>query len=241
MTLDSEHGNTTPTHCHYHFIEQVASRPRWGRALGRRGVGAPGHKTATREASDCVAWSSEEIGLEEGQLSTAGSPATTQARAAPWRRCCRARECECVARRRRARGRRVRVAPLSWPWPARASRAVALDVAATKEMGKAEVTGGEMSTPQRTSEPFMRSNELCPQEIDCPVRLAYQPLASSTFLSEQTIHQQPINSTFLSEHISTSHQPPAKRTNEQAVPRCFLRAMREKATCTAAARLTSEP
>jgi hypothetical protein len=36
-----------------------------------------------------------------------------------------------------------------------------------------------------------------------PVRLAYQP--------EQTSHQQPASSTFLSEQISTSHQP-----NEQA-------------------------
>jgi hypothetical protein len=42
--------------------------------------------------------------------------------------------------------------------------------------------------------------------------LAYQPPASSTFLSDQTSHQQPANSTFLSEQISTSHQPPAKRT-----------------------------
>jgi hypothetical protein len=45
-----------------------------------------------------------------------------------------------------------------------------------------------------------------------PVRLAYQPPASSTFLSEQISHQQPASSTFLSEQISTSHQPPAKRT-----------------------------
>jgi hypothetical protein len=45
-----------------------------------------------------------------------------------------------------------------------------------------------------------------------PVRLAYQPPASSTFLSEQTSHQQPASSTFLSEQISTSHQP-----NEQAL------------------------
>jgi hypothetical protein len=45
-----------------------------------------------------------------------------------------------------------------------------------------------------------------------PVRLAYQPPASSTLLSEQTSHQQSSNSTFLSEQISTSHQPPAKRT-----------------------------
>jgi hypothetical protein len=44
------------------------------------------------------------------------------------------------------------------------------------------------------------------------VRLAYQPPASSTFLSEQTSHQQSASSTFLSEQISTSHQPPAKRT-----------------------------
>jgi hypothetical protein len=45
-----------------------------------------------------------------------------------------------------------------------------------------------------------------------PVRSAYQPPASSTFLSEQTSHQQSASSTFLSEQISTSHQPPAKRT-----------------------------
>jgi hypothetical protein len=42
--------------------------------------------------------------------------------------------------------------------------------------------------------------------------LAYQPLASNTFLSQQTSHQQPANNTFLSEQTSTSHQPPAKRT-----------------------------
>jgi hypothetical protein len=45
-----------------------------------------------------------------------------------------------------------------------------------------------------------------------PVRLAYQPPASSTFLLEQTSYRQPANSTFLSEQISTSHQQPAKRT-----------------------------
>jgi hypothetical protein len=45
-----------------------------------------------------------------------------------------------------------------------------------------------------------------------PVRLAYQPPASSNFLSEQTSHQQSASSTFLSEQTSTSHQPPAKRT-----------------------------
>jgi hypothetical protein len=43
------------------------------------------------------------------------------------------------------------------------------------------------------------------------VRLAYQPPASSTFLSEQISHQQSANSTFLSSQISTRHQP-----NEQA-------------------------
>jgi hypothetical protein len=48
-----------------------------------------------------------------------------------------------------------------------------------------------------------------------PVRLAYQPTASSTFLSEQTSRHQPASSTFLSEQTSTSHQPPAKRTGCQ--------------------------
>jgi hypothetical protein len=45
-----------------------------------------------------------------------------------------------------------------------------------------------------------------------PVRLAYQPPASSNFLSEQTSQQQSANSTFLSEQTSTSYQPPAIRT-----------------------------
>jgi hypothetical protein len=45
-----------------------------------------------------------------------------------------------------------------------------------------------------------------------PVRLAYQPPASSTFLSQQTSHQQPASSTPLSEQTSTSHQPSANRT-----------------------------
>jgi hypothetical protein len=40
--------------------------------------------------------------------------------------------------------------------------------------------------------------------------ISHQP--ASTFLSEQTSHQQSASSTFLSEQISTSHQPPAKRT-----------------------------
>jgi hypothetical protein len=46
--------------------------------------------------------------------------------------------------------------------------------------------------------------------------LAYQPPASSTFLSEQTSHQQLTSSAFLSEQISISHQPPAKRTGCQS-------------------------
>jgi hypothetical protein len=40
---------------------------------------------------------------------------------------------------------------------------------------------------------------------------SHQQTTSSTFLSEQTSHQQTTNSTFLSEQISTSHHPPAKR------------------------------
>jgi hypothetical protein len=44
--------------------------------------------------------------------------------------------------------------------------------------------------------------------------LAYQPLASTTFLSQQTSHQQPASSTILSEQTSISHQPSAtSRTN----------------------------
>jgi hypothetical protein len=46
-------------------------------------------------------------------------------------------------------------------------------------------------------------------------RLAYEPPASSTFLSQQTSHQQSVSSIFLSEQISISHQPPAKRTGCQ--------------------------
>jgi hypothetical protein len=42
-----------------------------------------------------------------------------------------------------------------------------------------------------------------------PVHLAYHP---PVFLSQQTSHQQKVNSTFLSEQISTSHPPLAKRT-----------------------------
>jgi hypothetical protein len=52
-----------------------------------------------------------------------------------------------------------------------------------------------------------------PEDADVrPVRLAYQPPANNTFLSQQISHQQPANGTFLSEQTSTSHQPPAKRT-----------------------------
>jgi hypothetical protein len=36
--------------------------------------------------------------------------------------------------------------------------------------------------------------------------------ATSTFLSQETSHQQPASSTLLSEKTSTSHQPPANRT-----------------------------
>jgi hypothetical protein len=46
-----------------------------------------------------------------------------------------------------------------------------------------------------------------------PVRSAYQPPTGSIFLSEQTSQQQPASSTFPSHRISTSHQPPAKRTD----------------------------
>jgi hypothetical protein len=46
---------------------------------------------------------------------------------------------------------------------------------------------------------------------------SYQQPAISTFLSEQTSHQQPASSTFLSEQISTSHQSPAKRTGSYPI------------------------
>jgi hypothetical protein len=49
-----------------------------------------------------------------------------------------------------------------------------------------------------------RTNGICGHH---PVRLAYQPPANNTFLSEQINHQQLTNNTFLSEQISTSHQP----------------------------------
>jgi hypothetical protein len=63
-----------------------------------------------------------------------------------------------------------------------------------------------------TSHHQRERHDLSVNNIDFrPVRLAYQPRASSTFLSEQTSHQQPASSTFLSEQISTSHLPLAKR------------------------------
>jgi hypothetical protein len=70
-------------------------------------------------------------------------------------------------------------------------------------------------------------------ELEQHVRSAYQPPASSIFLSQQTSHQQSDNNTFLSEQISTSHQPPAKRTLEGSSTRfaalpcrfCFRRLM----------------
>jgi hypothetical protein len=63
---------------------------------------------------------------------------------------------------------------------------------------------------------------------DVGITLSYQPLVSSTFLSQQINHQQlvlsatsqqyfslttnqpPASSSFLSEQISNNHQPPAK-------------------------------
>jgi hypothetical protein len=45
-----------------------------------------------------------------------------------------------------------------------------------------------------------------------PLRMAYQPPASSTFHSEQTSHQQSANNICLSKQISINHQQPAKRT-----------------------------
>jgi hypothetical protein len=46
-----------------------------------------------------------------------------------------------------------------------------------------------------------------------PVRSTYGTPVNGTFLSEQTSNQQSVSSTFFSEQISTSHQPPAKRTS----------------------------
>jgi hypothetical protein len=49
------------------------------------------------------------------------------------------------------------------------------------------------------------------------IRLSYQPPANSTFLSEETNHQQSASSTFFSKQISTSHQSSAKRTDTSTV------------------------
>jgi hypothetical protein len=64
-----------------------------------------------------------------------------------------------------------------------------------------------------------------------PVRLAYQPPASSTFLSQQTSHQQSASNTFLSEQISTSHQLPAKRTGCTALSRCLQSSNETSGNC----------
>jgi hypothetical protein len=68
---------------------------------------------------------------------------------------------------------------------------------AVPRLGAAEPAAALMSCPGRSHQQ--------------PVGSAYQPPASSIFLSEQISHQQSASSTFLSEQISTSHQP-----NEQA-------------------------
>jgi hypothetical protein len=70
--------------------------------------------------------------------------------------------------------------------------------------GAARARRGRAISSTATPSPC-RLPRLCSTSIH-PVRLAYQPPASSTFLSEQTSHQQPANSAFLSEQISTSHQ-----------------------------------
>jgi hypothetical protein len=65
-----------------------------------------------------------------------------------------------------------------------------------------------------------------------PVCLAYQPPASSTFLSEQISHQQPANRTFLSEQTSTSHQPTEQAdcecSKKNIFPRTFSKESRLK-------------
>jgi hypothetical protein len=50
------------------------------------------------------------------------------------------------------------------------------------------------------------NNKARPIFIYLPVRLAYQPPANNTFLSEQTSHQQPTSNTFLR---TNQHQPSA--------------------------------
>jgi hypothetical protein len=58
-------------------------------------------------------------------------------------------------------------------------------------------------------------NPNCSRVYPQPVRSAYQPPASSTFLSERTSCQQPASSTLLSEQTSTSHQPTEQATSQQ--------------------------
>jgi hypothetical protein len=53
-------------------------------------------------------------------------------------------------------------------------------------------------------------------EVNQPVRSAYQPPANSTFLSERISHPQPASSTLLSKQTSTNHQPPANRTGSKS-------------------------
>jgi hypothetical protein len=72
------------------------------------------------------------------------------------------------------------------------------------------ITPGTPSYTKETGSDVILQSSL--QDTVRLVRLAYQPPANSTFLSEQTYHQQSANSTFFSEEISTSHQPPTKRT-----------------------------
>jgi hypothetical protein len=61
---------------------------------------------------------------------------------------------------------------------------------------------------------FWRKHHFLDTNCSRPVRLAYQPPASSTFLSEQTSHQEPASSTFLSAQTSISHELPAEQQAE---------------------------
>jgi hypothetical protein len=74
-----------------------------------------------------------------------------------------------------------------------------------------------------------------PPASDRPVRLAYQPPASGTFLSVQTSHQQPASGTFLSEQISISHQP-----NEQSKCLGEARGPRRRHVTLTSARITAD-
>jgi hypothetical protein len=50
-----------------------------------------------------------------------------------------------------------------------------------------------------------KCNQFLVARVNRPVHLAYQPPASSTFLSQRISYQQPASSTFLSEQTSISH------------------------------------